>query len=262
MLEGRGQGAWEEEMSSKIKTITITSISELCRVVEEHFQDTPETTVIYRGLADFAYKLCPKAGRFNPPTNSVRGNLNEKLMLELFQRQSVGLTNHIFHDHWEYLALAQHHGMPTRLMDWTRNPLVATYFAVAYPNQTYKKKSGDSVRYVLKKPKSVVYAWRCPKIDLSKKLPEKPLEIKNVVRFIPRHITPRIKAQSGLFSAHPNPKEELNDPDNMVKLVIPFGQRPKLKHSLYRLGVHEASVYPDLDGAARHIGWLQTDTKQ
>jgi type I restriction enzyme M protein len=106
----------------------------------------------------------------------------------------------------------------------------------------------------------VIYAWRCPKIDLSRK-PSNPLNIKKVVRYVPRNITPRIKAQSGLFSAHPNPKKELSDPDNMVKLVIPFRQRPELKHSLYRLGIHEASVYPDLDGAARHIGWLQTDVE-
>jgi hypothetical protein len=82
-----------------------------------------------------------------------------------------------------------------------------------------------------------------------------------VVRYIPRHITPRIKAQSGLFSAHPNPREIFCDPNNMVQIIIPFLQRGKIKRALNRLGIHEATLFPHLDGAARHIEWLQTDKK-
>ena len=214
-----------------VKSITIKSVAQLCCVVDSQFQDNIETTVIYRGLADIGYRLCPKAGRFNPPENSGQAELNESLMLQLFRRQSVGLTSQILDGEWEFLAVAQHHGMLTRLMDWTRSPLVAAYFAVASANQTYQKKE-HSDSYVLREPDSVIYAWRCPKIHLSAKPSNDPLKIEKVVRYVPRYVTPRIKAQSGLFSAHPKPKEELCDPDSMVKLVIPFRERPALKHSL------------------------------
>jgi hypothetical protein len=75
---------------------------------------------------------------------------------------------------------------------------------VAHPNHRYRKKEKNSDCFILEKPDSVIYAWRCLKIDLSKPPPASPLKITDVVRYVPRHITPRIKAQSGLFSAHPS----------------------------------------------------------
>jgi FRG domain len=246
-----------------MKTININTTAELCCEVDKQFQNDADTTVIYRGLEDIDYILCPKAGRFKSPPKSKRAEhegLNEGLMLELFRRHSVGLTSHTLDDDWEFLAVAQHHGMATRLMDWTRNPLVAAYFAVAYPNESYEKdeRLQHPDCYVLRKPNSVIYAWRCPKIDLSKKPSHKRLATEKVLRYVPRHITPRIKAQSGLFSAHLDPKAKFCDPA-MTQLIIPYSKRGEIKESLYRLGVHEGTIYPDLDGAARHIEWLQTD---
>lgn len=244
-----------------MKTIPISCLAKLCCVIDDIFKDEEKTTVIYRGHADIDYKLIPKAGRFGQPgTNSNQSHLNEKLMLELFRRHSIGLTTSTPEDDWEFLAIAQHHGLATRLMDWTRSPLVAAYFAVAHPNQSYQNKDKNSDCFILREPDSVIYAWRCPKIDLSKLPPATPLKLKKVVRYVPRHITPRIKAQSGLFSAHPDPKAEFTSP-SLTQLIIPFCERAKIKKSLYRLGVHEATVYPDLDGAARHIEWLQTNKR-
>jgi len=200
--------------------------------------------VIYRGLEDVGYTLQPKVGR---PGIKFKGKdltpQNEKRIIELFKRRSTGLTPLNAADEWELLAIARHHGLPTRLMDWTRNPLVAAYFAVR------RKLDCDSV----------IYAWRCPKECLSTCL-EKPFEINEVTRYIPRHVVARIRAQSGLFTAHPYPYSPLQEP-GLVKLLIPNKDelRKQIKRSLWRLGVDEATMYPDLDGTARHIEWLQTD---
>jgi hypothetical protein len=228
-----------------METIEIKSVAHLSELVDDKFDDEDNTTVIYRGLKDFVkYKLQPKVGR--PDVRFDGKKLtpkNEERIFEFFKRRYVGLATLNPADKWELLAIAQHHGLPTRLMDWTRNPLVAAYFAVQ------KKFEGDSV----------IYAWRCQKEFLSKTLPS-PFKIDKVTRYIPRFIDTRIRAQSGLFTAHPYPYSPLQEP-GLVQLRFPNKDelRKQIKRSLWRLGVDEATMFPDLDGLARHIEWLQTD---
>ena len=82
---------------------------------------------------------------------------------------------------WEWLAIARHHGLPTRLLDWTRNPLVAAYFAVE------KQHDGDSV----------VYAYHNERMIETDRYPD-PFDRKKVGKFVPTHVTRRITAQVGV----------------------------------------------------------------
>jgi hypothetical protein len=79
-----------------------------------------------------------------------------------------------------------------------------------------------------------------------------------VGRFIPRHITPRVTAQSGIFTVHPSPKEPFVG-SSVRKLVIKQSFRRDLKAVLYKYGIHRASLFPGLDALAEHIEWLRTD---
>jgi hypothetical protein len=238
---------------------TITTIAALSDLVESKFKDDKTTTVIYRGHGAFSFILRPKVGRHVPPENSSSKEVNEKLMLELFRRQSVDRIPFADVDDWELLAIAQHHGLSTRLLDWTRSPLVALYFAVCFEFETRsidKNCEGRPLR-----EDAEIIAWRPHKIDLTKPLPKGgPFAIDKTVRYVPRIVTPRLRVQSGVFTVHPKPKEEFKPEKEgeFVRIRIPYGARKQLKDSLFRHGIHEEVLFPDLDGLARHIQWCQT----
>lgn len=202
----------------------------------EIVQATDPNTDVFRGVLNSKYELIPKLGR------KQMGFLRdlavvEKKMLRLFKNHAAPYLPRSDMSAWELLAIAQHHGLPTRMLDWSRNPLVAAYFAVE------AEASGDSAVYVLKGEKFIDTELVSP------------FELKHVSKYIPIHITPRITAQSALFTIHPDPAKALDSP-SVEKLLIPGSFRRELKRILYRYGIHRAALFPGLDGIADHIQWL------
>lgn len=216
---------------------TISSFSDFHKQVENY----KDKSVVYRGVRSHEYELIPKVGRLKNFKNENLKTNDEKFILRLFMQQAFPYLTVRPETEWEWLAIGQHHGLPTRLLDWSRNPLVAMFFAVE------KDFDGDSV----------IYAYRTNVFILVDKHP-KPFRVPDVSKFIPNHVTTRITAQAGLFTIHPTPQTPFIS-DKIDKIIIPNNLRKKLKKTLYKFGIHKATLFPDLDGLSNHIEWLRTN---
>lgn len=175
----------------------------------------------------------------------------ERRMLERFQKEAQPFLAHpLPQTVWDWLSIAQHQGMPTRLLDWSGNALAALWFAVSN-DPGPKVKQG--VVWVLKvDPKNLT----SPSED------EDIFDLRRTYVFQPFHIDRRIAAQTGWFSVHKYVESsgrfialEKNAQyrERLLKFVIPVKHFESIRRELRRLGFTQASMFPDLSGLCADI---------
>lgn len=194
---------------------------------------------VFRGVKRAAtHKLIPSAGR--RLTRDIRKIIRaERAVFREFKRVAIRFLAELPiepQNDWEWLAVAQHYGLPTRLLDWTTDPLVAAYFAC----------SGLSAN-----EDSAVFVVRDGSRLDTVKFPN-PFELRAMALVLPPHVTDRLAAQSGLFSVHPDPRTAYTHP-NLSVITIPRDARRLILQQLGQSGYTSERLFPGLDGLCARI---------
>jgi len=223
----------------------------------------------FRGQADARWPLLTSLSRYLnayiPDPASWRRR--EERAIRVFRRKAHNYLGDptVLDNALRCLALMQHHGAPTRLLDFTKSPFVAVFFAL-------ERATRDAAVYALNTPR----LWRAapeahPEMDRDSIDPRQPgnfarLFLPNTNAIIwtgePTEMDRRLVAQSGTLVVPgmlDKPLDEIlehyGEPHTLLKkIVLPLSVREEAMKALYRMNITNATLFPDLDGLARSIG--------
>lgn len=216
----------------------------------------PDKPTWFRGQVDQGWTLVPsvlrKAGWLKA----------EGDMLKLFRQEVAGRTSARPAHEWDWVCLAQHHRLPTRLLDWSTNPLIGLYFAVEVDDGDAGP--ADGALYSLDPTGLNQRSFGAPSIlllgadrDLDDYLLSSPSQQKrDPVAVVAQQSFGRLIAQSGVFTLthHKDPTPLATSLEPMLaRWVVPLAAKEKIRNELATMNIHSASVYVDPDKFALRI---------
>ncbi len=196
-----------------------------------------DTGWIFRGVTSPKHYLIPSIGR-----EAVYGPYKlaqEQRLFEEFKNRAVALISDYRFDDWDWLAYAQHIGVPSRLLDWSVSPLAALYFALEADSDT------DRVLYAVK------YSRYLHEVDHRN---TSPFANKKEGRFTAPLAFDRIRAQRGIFTIHPEPTKIFN-PKGLKSFIIKVSAVKDYRRRLFKYGIDHWHIYPDSQGLGMQLAW-------
>ncbi len=244
---------------------TVKSLHDFITFVRKGQPDI--ATFIYRGQpaarrspegSEFETLLVPSLYRQHLRNGGSLADLETRFLSD-FHREAQSHMSHAPSTDIEWMALAQHHGLPTRLLDWTMNPLVALFFAVEntladFDAHIYKGKVYDVQ----------IYDYESED-DANSNESEPPFKF-----YMPRYFDRRLEAQSSCFTLHPliefYEKEKfyhhfsniLPKELGVLRCTVPNRRFGAIKAELLEMGVSYKTMLPGLDGICKTIRYQNT----
>ncbi len=222
---------------------------------------------VFRGLPDSRYELLTSLMRLNGNYASL-----EKPIIRNFKKYADATISRA-EPNWNWLSIAQHHGLPTRLLDWTYSPYVALHFAT----EDIHRYDADGVLWCVRFIDSRKYLPSALKRQYDReKIVGSSVEVLNkvcpdfdsfeamkededfVAFFEPPSIDSRIINQYALFSVLSTNEKAMNDWLNeheelYYRIIIPAEMKWEIRDKLDQVNISERVIYPGLDGLCR---WL------
>lgn len=231
-------------------------------------------TGVYRGASDASHPLLTsldRLGGVNPP--HAKRDLEEHILRNFIRYSRPHLSTPPVNE-WEVLVAAQHHGVPTRLLDWTYSPLVAAHFATTDAHvgraRAIWRLDWQQMHAAFDLPKLALLIQDVARTFGSEDEPFTPwalfAESKGGRRVKSRHfacmieppsLDARIIAQAAVFTLCTDTSqsfdaflEEAGLASALTKFVIAETEAARFRDQLDLVGIDERRVFPDLDGVA------------
>lgn len=221
---------------------------------------------IYRGAADQKWDLVPSLNRVCAHDLSL-----ETHVFRQFRKYGYAELAD-YEGFWSLLPVAQHHGLPTRLLDWTYSPMVAAHFVTENTDfydrdgviwqldlRQFKQHMPEVLQMKLRDSDSNIFTIGMlekliPDFKWMKSLSEEPYAI----FFEPSSMIDRIVNQYALFSVVSDPAVLLSDLIEKKRIecnriIIPKEVKLEIRDKLDYINISERMIYPGLDGVCRWI---------
>ncbi|MFZ0306632.1 MAG: FRG domain-containing protein [Candidatus Sulfotelmatobacter sp.] len=242
----------------------INNIYDFFRVIESHGRLAKRTPIWFRGSTNRKHSLVPSLGR--PPF----GLGDETALINAFKQNAIQFVQDRPQSEWEWIFLARHHSVPTRLLDWSESPLIGLYFAINECDVRTKNDSKDGALWLLLPVELNRLASIAPTSrlglpifednneDLRNYLPsvmasEHGTHMKPAAGIAIRH-SKRMQAQFSVFTVthrDQTPLESLGDKQHIGRYIIPASAKARIRRQLETLKIDELGVLPELDNVAR-----------